>query len=252
MIRQHQPAHHHGVRVTMAAQRPLDDPSRFSETIAVLIVEDHQLLAEALGAGLGDATDIQVAAIAGSCALARETLRTRRFDVALVDLQLPDGDGLQLAAYIREQYPHTQVVICTARMERELVTKALDIGCIGWLSKNESFLNVAGVIRAAAAGAVSFSPGIASLLSRPPDAAPAPGADVLTAREREIVRLIAQGKSTREIAQELFVSANTMRNYYARINDKLGAHSKVEVVMRALELGVIGPETHLSGRRAQS
>lgn len=218
----------------------IDDPEIGGETItapiSVLLVEDHQLLAEALQSGLGGG-ELRVMGIATSRHHAHELLRTRSFDVALVDLQLPDGDGLDVARHIHEHHPRTRVVICSARSDRHVVTKALQMGCSGFISKEESFQNVAGALRAAASGAVSLSPRIAEMLTR----APARGAskELLTDREQEVVELMSRGLSTEQIAEELCVSRNTMRNYYAKLNEKLGAHSKLEVVMRALELGLV-------------
>ncbi|MGA8016374.1 MAG: response regulator transcription factor [Candidatus Dormiibacterota bacterium] len=206
--------------------------------IRVLIVEDHQLFAEALARALEDEPDMVTVGICRFLDSAREFLRNDRVDVVLMDYHMPDGDGIAAARYVREEHPRTRVVVVSAAEDRAVLFEALDAGCSGFIGKSESMIHLAAAIRGAMVGNVALSPGMAAKLLGPDGRSHGYGF-ALTPRELEVLRAMAQGLSNLQIADRLFMSETTLRNKIARINSKLGVHSKLEAVTRGLRLGLV-------------
>jgi DNA-binding NarL/FixJ family response regulator len=205
--------------------------------IRVLIVEDHQMFAEALARALQDERDISIAGICRNLESARDWLRREQADVVLMDYSMPDGDGIAMAGYIRREHPQTRVMVVSAAEERSVLLLALEAGCSGFVGKSESMSHLPSAIRGAMVGNVAISPGMATKLVGPEVRSHVPG-EPLTARELQVLRLVAQGRSTQQIAEHLFMSEMTVRNKISRINAKLGTHSKLEAATRALRLGL--------------
>ena len=206
--------------------------------IRVLIVEDHQMFAEALARALQDEPDIRIDGICSRLELAREFLRRVHVDVVLMDYRLPDGDGIVAARYVRVEHPRTKVIIVTATEEREALNEALDAGCSGFISKSESLIHLPSAIRGAMVGNTAISPAmVAKLIEQ--DRHPRGFADGLTPREVDVLQLLAQGWGNTAIREQLFMSEHTLRNYVARINSKLGTHSKLEAATKALRMGLV-------------
>lgn len=212
-------------------------PPGVPPVIRVLIVEDHQMFAEALARALQDEGDIRVVGICRSLKAARDWLRQEPVDVVLMDYSMPDGDGIAMADYIRREHPRTRVMVVSAAEERPVLLHALEAGCSGFIGKSESMVHLPSAIRGATVGNIAISPGMATKLTGPESRSHAPG-EPLTSRELQVLRLIAQGKSTQQIAEHLFMSEMTVRNKISRINAKLGTHSKLEAATRALRLGL--------------
>ncbi len=224
------------------------------EPLRVLIVEDHQLLAETLARSLSDEPDIAIVGLARTVADALDRFRMGPVDVVLLDYNLPDGDGLVVARHILREHPGTHVIMVTAREDREMVRAALGAGCTGFIGKSESFVHLPNAIRSASQGTTAISPAVAAMLVADAPVA-AVGADALTEREAELLRLLATGHSSADVADALFVSQHTLRNYLNHINVKLDTHSKLEAVAKALRLGLIaldgdkGEHASAAGRR---
>ena len=230
-------------------------PGRGS-AIRCLIVEDHQMIAEALAHALVDESDIAVIGIRATGGEARDFLRRESVDVVLMDYHLPDADGVQVARQVRRDHPATQVVMVTAASDRRLLSAALNAGCSGFISKADSLVHLPNAIRSAVSGTATFSPGLIDKLLIQPPAEDRDGT-ALSRRERDVLRLFAQGWSSEEIAEQLYVSPNTLRNYVAKINRKLGTKSRFEAVATAVRLGLVsvdgdGEGESGSGRRTDA
>jgi DNA-binding NarL/FixJ family response regulator len=229
--------------ISTAGQRRSDDHS----PIRVLIVEDHRMVAEAIAHVLETEPDIEVVAICRLLDEAREFLRHEYADIVLMDYNMPDGDGIAAARYIREEHPRCRVIIVSAAEERNVLYEALQAGCSGFLGKSESMVHLASAIRGAMVGSIAVSPAMAARLVEPGGRWRGYG-DALTQRELDVLRLMAMGLNNTLICQRLFMSEGTLRNKMARINAKLGAHSKLEAVSKGLRMGLIELQAEEAGK----
>lgn len=210
-----------------------------ASAISVLLVDDHRMFAESLARLLAEEDDIEVVGSTGSPDEAIRLVRSRRPSVVLVDYQLPDRDGAQVAAEIKAIEPATVIVMVTGSSDDRILLAAIEAGCSGFLTKDRAAHEVAAAVRGAVAGEALVDPALlARLLPRLHRGYRAAGAD-LTDRERTILTALAEGKSNRMIATELHLSVNTIRNYVQSVLTKLGAHSKLEAVSVAVRQGII-------------
>lgn len=208
------------------------------DEISVMIVEDHAMVAEGLSIALEREDDIEVGDIAMNLEDAVALTRERAPDVVLMDFRLPDGDAIDGMRQLREHHPDLPVVIITAHTSPELVERAVEAGCSGFLHKTKNIEQVSRSVRAAARGEVMIAPDVLSALVghvRTQSEA----RDDLTDRELEVLRLLARGKSTQAMADELGVSIHTVRNHVRNLTQKVGAHSKLEAVTAALRDGIL-------------
>jgi len=205
-----------------------------SETIRVLLVDDHAVVRSGLGAFLLAFEDLELVGEAGSGAEAVRLCGELNPDVILMDLMMPDMNGVEATTIIREQYPETQVVALTSYKEEELVHGVLKAGAIGYLLKNVTADELADAIRAAKAGQPTLAPEATQALihatTKPPDL----GFD-LTQREREVLSLMIEGLNNPGIAERLVVSRSTVKFHVSSILSKLGASSRTEAVALALQ-----------------
>lgn len=210
---------------------PLDD-------VRVVICDDHRILADGLAALLGMEAGIEVVAVTGSVAEVVQTVESLRPDVVLMDYELPDGTGHEATRLLLELAPDTKVVILTSFNDDEVLVGAIQAGATGFVTKHNSPTELADAVRMAATGGPVIAP---SLLARllPRLGSGAPQGVVVSAREREILALVAEGATNQEIARELFLSPNTVRNHLARIYSRLGARSRLEAVSIAKREGLL-------------
>ncbi len=165
-------------------------------------------------------------------------------DVVLMDLDLPGMDGLDAIERIMQLRPETRVVVVTALRKPEMVARAVQVGAVGFVHKSRAADDLISVVERAAAGSIVISPDdIFSVVShvefdRGSQARNA-GFDRLTGRELEILRELAEGKSTDQVAETLFISRLTVQSHVKSILSKLGVHSKLEAVTNALRRGII-------------
>jgi DNA-binding NarL/FixJ family response regulator len=208
--------------------------------IRVVIVDDHEMVAESLHRILDSCGDIEVVGVAGTGHEGIDAVSRLRPDVVLLDYDLPDADGMVVAAHIRAESPRTQIVILTSSGESEsLAVKALEAGCSGFLGKARAIDELLAAVRAAHAGEVLISPSmLARLVPRLQRAFEEPRYS-LTFRELEVLRAMAGGGSDREIAAQLTISLNTARKHVQNVIRKLGAHSKLGAVVIATRRGAI-------------
>lgn len=221
---------------------PVTAPERDGRPIRVLIVDDHEVLASALAAVLDSEPDMRTVGVAKTVAAALSMAAANSPDVILLDHRLPDGDGVAAIGALLDLPGRSQVVVLTATASEAVLVSAMEAGAAGFLSKSRSLAEVVGAVRAAAAGELAMSPQLLGrLLGRIRRAATAVGAD-LTEREREVLQLLATGGSNADIARELTLSVNTVRNHVANLSAKLGAHSKLEALAIAVREGLLAEE----------
>ena len=202
--------------------------------IRALLVDDHQMFLDSLVRAFRDEADIEVVGTAGTLADGLREASERRPDVVVMDLQLPDGDGIEGARRLLDLVPRTTVLLLTGDDDRRVVARAIEAGCMGFLTKGRAIIELLDAVRALAAGD-AYVPGdlLADLLPRVGQTSRGVGSD-LTARELDVLRLAAGGKTNQAIADALYLSVNTIRNHVQNAIAKLDAHSKLEAVTIAL------------------
>ncbi|MHB8572822.1 MAG: response regulator transcription factor [Candidatus Dormibacteria bacterium] len=210
--------------------------------ISVLLVDDHRMFGESVQRLLSASSEISDCRFFANAREAVAGLGERPADVVLVDYSLADTDGPSLTREILERWPKTGVIMVTGSGEDEHVVRAIEAGCHGFLTKDQSSSALVAAIVAVHQGEAAFSPDMlvrAMSLMRHP--LRAPGSD-LTRRETEVLEALASGRSTPDIAADLFLSPHTVRTHIQTILEKLGAHSKLEAVAIATRSGLV----HLS------
>ncbi len=216
-----------------------------SKKTSIMIVDDHQLLTDALTIILGSQPDLQVIGVAGACAAAREQLTHACPDVLLLDIILPDGDGLELVPEVNQMCPDTHILVLTTLADEKTLMRAMETGVNGFVPKNRPLSGVFTAIRQAAEGEIVMPPSLlqgllaqtAHLHARPVT----PTRDPLTPREREILTHLARGKSGQDIAAALNITSMTVRTHIRNLLEKFGVHSRLEAVVYALSRGLIEP-----------
>jgi len=213
------------------------------ETISVAIVDDHVMVAEMLSQVIAREDDLNLVGVAGTVAGAIVLTERERPDVILMDFQLPDGDGIEAVRSILERWPATNIVMLSGIGASDLLARAVEAGCVGLLGKDRPVEDVVASVRSAARGEVVIrSDDFAGLLSKLRKS-PEQNTLFLTARELEVLKLLARAHTTEKIGDELFISVNTVRNHVANILSKLGAHSKLEAVAIAAREKLINIST---------
>jgi DNA-binding NarL/FixJ family response regulator len=214
------------------------------QSITVGIVDDHQVFTEALALVLGHEPDFQVVGLAGGCAAARGLIAHSCPDVLLLDVSLPDGDGLGLVPEIKALCPTTHILVLTALSDEKTLMRAIDTGVSGFVGKNRPVSEVLAAIRQAAEGEIVMPASLlVGLLARVRQPERSRGVthspEPLTTREQEILLCLAQGMSSNGIASQLNISPMTVRTHIRNLNGKLGVHSRLEAVTYALHQGLI-------------
>jgi two-component system, NarL family, response regulator DevR len=206
--------------------------------IRVLIVEDHQIVADGLTALLNDQKDMTVVGNVGSVAESAPAAAELSPDVILLDFRLNDGTGADAAAAIRRVNSTAKHIFLTREDSDVAKFAALESGASGFIHKSKAATEVVDAIRKVAGGATLITPStIASLLNR--RRASDSQRESLTAREKEVLRLMAEGLPSRDIATKLGISYATVRTHIRSLGAKLGVHSKVQAIVKARELALI-------------
>ena len=207
-------------------------------TIRVLIVDDERLFAELLRVALRSATGIEVIDVVHDVSTAVRRMSELRPDVILADYHLPDGTGADIARTVRATLPDTSVLILTGDPSVATLSDVARSGAVGHLTKDRPFDEVVEGVRAAALGEILFAPSELQRLLLERESRPRP-LEPLTARELEVLQLLAEGASTAQASEQLGISSATLRAHVQAILRKLGAHSRLEAVAEAARLGVI-------------
>jgi NarL family two-component system response regulator LiaR len=208
-------------------------------TIRVMIVDDHSMVRRGLAAYLSSEPDIELVAEAGNGRAALELCAQLQPDVILMDLVMPELDGVEATRIIHKRWPKVRVLALTSFQEADFVREALQAGAIGYQLKNISGSALAEAIRTSHAGRSSLAPEAAQVLREPSVVEPLPDFD-LTPREYEVLGLLVQGLSNTEISQELSVTHSTVKAHVSNILSKMGASSRAEAVSLAIRHKLTG------------
>lgn len=206
--------------------------------IRVLLVDDHPIVLSGLSALVH--SDDALALIATARTVAQALAVTAQPDVAVVDLELPDGDGIHLGASLKERWPELRVIVLTMHADDQAVMRSLGSGLDGYLLKDSDPDDVLRAIHSAAHGTLVLGKGAAGAVVAAASTAPRTDAlGSLDARELEILELLAQGMSTRQIAARLYLAPKTIRNRVSEIVGKLGTANPDQAISlgRAAGLG---------------
>jgi DNA-binding NarL/FixJ family response regulator len=205
--------------------------------IRVVIADDHPIVRAGLVALVEAAGDIEVVGTASTGLDAVEIAAAHRPDVVLMDLRMPGLDGDEATARIIAANPGTRVVILTTYESDDAILSAIEAGASGYLLKAAPEAELLAGLRAVAAGEVALAPGVAALLVK--RAAAPPTGPVLSVRELEVLRLVAQGLSNRAIGEKLFLGEATVKTHLLHAFAKLEVSDRTRAVTRAMELGLL-------------
>lgn len=204
--------------------------------ITVLLVDDHELIRQGLRRSFERDGDFEVIGEAGSIADAERLLRIARPDVVVLDVRLPDGSGLKLAATAREQFPQLGIVILTMYAGDEQLFAALEAGASAFVPKNAPSEDVVAAARHAATTPQAFAAkDLADAMKRKLS----PSGPQLSPREREVLQLLADGLGVAQISRRLFISESTTKTHISKLYEKLGAGNRAQALMTALKLGLL-------------
>jgi len=214
------------------------------EPVTVVVVDDQSAVREGLVLLLGTLPGIAVTGEAEDGEAAVEAVAAKNPQVVLMDLNMPRVDGVEATRRIRASHPGTQVVVLTTYSDDESIIGALRAGALGYLTKDATRAEIGRAVLAAAAGQAVLDPEVQRRLLSAAVRAPAaaePSEDDLTPREAEVLRLIAAGKSNREIARALFVSEATVKTHVNRIFAKTGSRDRSQATRYAYTHGYADP-----------
>lgn len=208
-------------------------------TYSILLVDDHELLRRGLRTALEEDASLEVCGEAGDLTSARKLIRKLRPDVVIVDLKLGSESGLDLIKFIKNSKRSTRVLVCSMHEESQFGQRVLQAGGNGYVSKNSPITIVIEAIHRILGGKLYFSEEFVNrMLLRAMaegESMPVSPIDQLSDRELEVFRLLGQGRTTRDIAQQLHLSASTIDTYRERLKTKLGLSTGVELIHRATQ-----------------
>lgn len=204
-------------------------------SISVLIVEDHPVVRSGIRMLLTEEGDIEVLGEASNGKEALAFLETSRPDLILLDISMPEVNGLEVTQYVREHYPSLPILILTMHEDERYFFQLLRAGATGYIVKGAAPNDLVSAVRAVAAGQAYLYPSLARLLAKEPDT-------VLSARELEVLQLTAQGMTAREVGKKLAISSNTVERHRANIMSKLGVSNRAELIRYAIRRGLLSIE----------
>jgi RNA polymerase sigma factor (sigma-70 family) len=215
--------------------------------IRVLVVDDHAIIREGLRVMLGNQPDMEVVAVAANGREAIQLVEKHEPDIAVIDLSMPELNGVEAIQQMMPRHPHLQVVVLSIHESKPYVHRALKAGAKGYLVKETAGLEVVDAVRAVQRGERYLSQSITDLLTTESfqklesliEVSPL---EALSPREREILQLVAEGKTSQEIAERLSISPKTVDTYRSRLMHKIGVDDMAGVVKFAIQHGVISLE----------
>jgi len=214
--------------------------------LRVLLADDHALVRSGLRLLLQSIIGVEVVAEAESGGQALECIERLRPDIALMDISMPGCSGIETAADIKARFPETRVVILSMHAGEEYVSQALRSGASGYLLKDASPMELDLALRAVARGEIYLSPRVSEVVVEKYVRSEDGGRDrldALTPRQREILRLIAEGRSTKQIAAQLGVSVKTVETHRALLMERLNIHDLAGLVRFAVRAGLVPLES---------
>lgn len=211
-----------------------------SLTIRVLLADDHDLVRSGLRALLSGFKGVEVVAEAGTGKEALELVEEHRPHVVLMDIAMPELNGLDATERIKKRFPGVQVLLLSMYADDEYVSEALRVGASGYLLKNAGDQELEVALRAVASGQSYLSPPVArKVMAGVASDERSGGLRALTTRQREVLQLIAEGESTKAVARRLHLSVKTVESHRASIMDRLGVRNLAGLVRYAIRVGLI-------------
>ena len=209
----------------------------------VLLVDDHTLVRQGIRALLATMDDVEVVGESGDGLEAMNAVREHRPDVVLLDIAMPGLNGLEAAARITKEFPATRILVLSMHGTEAHVAQALRAGASGYLLKGADVAEFAAAIRAVAQGGTYLTPAISKQLVADYVRRLDGGADEppLTGRQREILQLVAEGRSSKEIARRLDISLKTVEAHRTALMRRLGIHDVAGLVRYAVRSGLVAP-----------
>ncbi len=209
--------------------------------IRLLIIDDHEMVREGLKAMLVTEPDFSIVGDAANAEQALALIERLRPDVVLLDVRLPGVNGVEVCRIVTEGYPETAVIILTTFTDENLIARCIQAGARGFIVKDIERFDLKRSIRAVARGEAALDPkaavAVLAQLRRAPQIAGEAVPEPLSAQQLVILRLVAQGLSSREIATQLYLSENTVKGYVQEILHRLGVKNRTEAVMVAVKQG---------------
>lgn len=205
--------------------------------IRVLICDDHLIVRQGIRQVLADAADIEVAGEAANGPEALMRVREGGIHVVLMDIAMPHRDGLDVLRQLKSEFPKLPVLMLSTYPDKQYAVRSMKLGAVGYLNKSADSEQMIGAIRKVAAGGLFITPAVAEQLAGAIGAGHAEDAPLherLSHREYQVFRLLSQGRSVGEIAEQLSLSPNTVSTYRARILDKTGVRNDVELALYAV------------------
>ena len=206
-------------------------------TIRIILVDDHSVVRQGLQMFLSLDPDLEVVGEASNGTEGIEQVRKLKPDIVLMDLLMPVMDGITAIGQLRKEFPDVEVIALTSVLEDEKVISAVRAGAIGYLLKDTQADELCKAIKAAANGQVQLSPQAAARLVREIKAPDSP--EKLTERETDVLRLLALGRSNKEIANELVIGEKTVKTHVSNILTKLGLTSRTQAALHAVRIGLV-------------
>jgi DNA-binding NarL/FixJ family response regulator len=208
----------------------------------MLLADDHGLLRAGVRSLLEALKDVVVVAEAADGSEALRLIEAHQPQIALLDIAMPKLTGLDVAARVAQDFPMTRVIILSMHVDEEYVRRAIAAGASGYLLKDSGTSELETAVRAVARGETYLSPAVSTHLIvryRRHERGEAPVAEPLTPRQREVLRLIAQGLTTKAIARKLDISIKTVETHRTQLMDRLDIHDLAGLVRHALRIGLI-------------
>jgi DNA-binding NarL/FixJ family response regulator len=211
--------------------------------IRVLLADDHALVREGIRSLLDGLADVQVVAEAADGREALRLVAQHQPDVALVDISMPGLNGLEVVASARKDHPRTRIVVLSMHKDDEYVQRALRWGAAGYLLKSATCQELEMAVRAVARGEIWLSSSVSQpVVTTYLRAGESSSVEALSSRQRQVLQLIAEGHSTKEIAQRLGLSVKTVEGHRTQLTERLGIHGIPGLVRYAIRVGLVSPE----------
>ena len=213
--------------------------SASESTVRIVVVDDHRTFADMLCSVLSHQPGLTCVATAHDAANAELLCAAERPDVVVLDVDLPDTDGITLAGRLTAQYPQLRVVIVSAHVTPQTISRATECGACAFVPKNGSLNDILSAIRFSRIGTMSAPPSLLLTIAAADTDSAVTDLAGLTPREHEVLRLLGDGLSVQQISSQLSLSVHTTRGYVKSILNKLEAHSQLEAVLIASRRGII-------------
>jgi DNA-binding NarL/FixJ family response regulator len=211
--------------------------------LRLVLADDHALVRAGIRALIESLPDVEVVGEAGNGLEALELIRRTSPDIAVLDIGMPELNGLGATDIIATDFPHVKVIILSMHQGQEFVMSALNAGAAGYIVKDAATAELGAAIRAVALGASYLSPAISKAVLASPLGRSGPPVQLeLTVRQRQVLRLVVEGRTMKEIAARLGLSVKTVEAHRAQMTERLGIHDVPGLVRYAMRIGLLRPE----------